>query len=841
MPVAATSMLVFKYPDVSNIQPGDLMIMQVDTSAAPVINTPSGWNQYFATANGTICKQSIFWKIATASDINTQSYQVTFGVASTARATIHVFRGVDVTDPANFGRTSTTGTSVSPTSLTLSTPSPNCVLLHMVAVVNNANVTPPPTFAEVQDSAAPPPANTIRGQSSHKTIAASGNTGTFAASVSTSAGWVVTTIALPSTDYAVIRSVTTAVNTLATERRVVPLKPTGATFKDVLFAFVKVDSTSAVVIQEPTFIPITSVTSGTHKFYLYYKVLTANEPTGYQFSRDTFGYIAMILVCVRNSQDGGDVVSAFSAVATASGTNHSTSLTTLNNNSLLLGFFSEIGNNAGTTLITPPTGMTERAEIQLMEAADVIQPTAGPSGTKTAVFTVTAAGMAALLELRPRQTTDPSVPAWDASSYWGSPSLYWPAPAPEWDATKFYGVALYPMEAETGVDLVIQALAHAHTVQNQSVVQNSNIILTNLAHAHSNQSISITQAHNITAENLSHAHTNQSIAITQVHNLTLAQLAHAHTVEPLSVTLSFDLVLSALSHASTIESQTLAQAHNLTTANLAHGSTVQNISITQVHSVAVSGTAHGHSVQSLILTQVHNLTTAGLSHGSTVDSAAITVQYTLAVQSSAHAQALESLTVVYSYALTLAGLAHAHSITSPVLTQAHNVAVDGARHAQTAEAFSFTQVHNLTAQNLNHPQQVEAPNVTITYILEPQSTSHGHTIGSPVLTLTFILAVEDAHHAALSEAFSLTQVHNLTTFNLSHTHTLSMFDFYVGNTATSGERTHRVGFETRSFIIALEPRSDEVETRLSYVVESEDRTFTVAVENRTIDAEDTNV
>lgn len=427
---------------------GTFLLMQIDTLAAPVVNVPSGWAQYFATANGAILKQTVFWKVATAADTLVGDYLLTFSVAATARITLHAINGIDTSDPSSFARSSVSGTNTAPTASTITTPAPNCLVIHMIGVVNNASVTHPSLFTEMADTSALVGTDSIRGESSYRLFAAQGATGALAASVPTSAAWVATAIALPSTDYPVPRGATTATTT--TQGIAAPVKVAGTATGDRLLAYVKSDSPSTPLTVPPgfTLVPGTETTSGASlKTWVFEKRVTnaALEPATYGFTRvPASGYLTVALVAVVGAQQSGDLKGGVSSVATPSGTTHSTSVTTLYADSMLFGAFAETGNNAGTTLFTAPSGMTERVDIQLIGIADALQLAAGPSGTKTGTFTVTGVGTATLLEMRPNPALSRPGPAWDASKLWGL-GLYFHTPA-EWDAGLLWGPGLYGLE-----------------------------------------------------------------------------------------------------------------------------------------------------------------------------------------------------------------------------------------------------------------------------------------------------------------------------------------------------------------------------------------------------------
>lgn len=446
MVAAGTTLPVYKHL-LSPLSVDDLLLVQADSAiAAPTVGTPAGYASYFSTTSGTALRQATFWKKALAADLTqtpSQPVPLVYSASATARAAFAAFRGVDTTDPANFVRSSVAGTSNAPGVGSLITPVPNCIVVLMVQTTQNADVTQPAGFTEMVDTAALPGTNTSRGSLSWKLFPAEGPTGAITASVATSQPWVATAIVLPPTDYPVFRSASTATNT--TGPAVVCTKPTGAASFDSFTIGVKVDSLTTQVRTDPRFQLLSDTTSGAFRHLVYRHILAAVEPTGYEFRRSDSGYISVTISCYRNNLTSGEFTGARSSVATSSGTSHSSSLTTQRANSRLVFMLAQAGNNAGTTLITPPSGMTERLETQLQEGADVLQLTAGASGTKTAVSTVTATGVVSLVEILARYTE--AAPAMDAPSFWGSPEMYMPPATPEmeplnyWTAPEMYFAA----------------------------------------------------------------------------------------------------------------------------------------------------------------------------------------------------------------------------------------------------------------------------------------------------------------------------------------------------------------------------------------------------------------
>ena len=198
----------------------------------------------------------------------------------------------------------------------------------------------------------------------------------------------------------IVRSAfSSAVNTTAaTALRIA--QPSGVVAGDVLVGCVTLNGGSMRTEGVPAgWSPLASLTSlANPKVYGYFKVATSDEPTEY--------------VWTTTSTTGGGVVARYSgaagldaAPASASGAAASSGtvgpVTTTTANAMLVGC---MGVNSSSATLSSPAGMTEIVETgaRRFELADGLQPTAGPSGTKTWTFSSAREWAGWLVALRPR-------------------------------------------------------------------------------------------------------------------------------------------------------------------------------------------------------------------------------------------------------------------------------------------------------------------------------------------------------------------------------------------------------------------------------------------------------
>jgi hypothetical protein len=194
-------------------------------------------------------------------------------------------------------------------------------------------------------------------------------------------------------------SFSTAVNTTAaTTLRIA--KPSGVVAGDVLVSCVSLNGGSIGAAGVPAgWTLLASQTSlANPKVYGYYKVATSAEPVDYSWTTSS---VASGGVIARYSGASGLDTTATSASGAAAASGTVGQVTTTTANAMLVGCMSV---NSSSVTLSSPAGMTEVVETgdRRFELADGLQPTAGPSGTKTWTFSAAREWAGWLVALRPR-------------------------------------------------------------------------------------------------------------------------------------------------------------------------------------------------------------------------------------------------------------------------------------------------------------------------------------------------------------------------------------------------------------------------------------------------------
>ena len=193
-------------------------------------------------------------------------------------------------------------------------------------------------------------------------------------------------------------SFSTAVNTTAaTTLRIA--KPSGVVAGDVLVSCVSLNGGSIGAAGVPAgWTLLASQTSlANPKVYGYYKVATSAEPVDYSWT--TSSVVSGGVIARYSGASGLDTTAtAASGAAAASGT---VGQVTTTSNAMLVGCMSV---NSSSVTLSSPAGMTQVVETgdRRFELADGLQPTAGPSGTKTWTFSAAREWAGWLVALRSR-------------------------------------------------------------------------------------------------------------------------------------------------------------------------------------------------------------------------------------------------------------------------------------------------------------------------------------------------------------------------------------------------------------------------------------------------------
>ena len=162
---------------------GDLLLATVDVRGQPVVTAPAGWTLLRTDTVGTSIRKATFWRLATASEPT--SYTWGFNKPRSAVGTILAYDGVSVTSPiqANSGQANAASRSLTAPSLTTTTP--DALVVGLFGLAKRATVTPATGMterSEVVSATIVSPAAT--GETADRTQAQPGATGPQVATAS---------------------------------------------------------------------------------------------------------------------------------------------------------------------------------------------------------------------------------------------------------------------------------------------------------------------------------------------------------------------------------------------------------------------------------------------------------------------------------------------------------------------------------------------------------------------------------------------------------------------------------------------------------------------------------
>ena len=383
-------------PTLPGGNPGDLLVAVVAAHAQPTV-TMAGWNPLFFASDPSNVAAGLFWRIATGGDPTTVDQS---GTCNTLIAQIARFRGVDTANPFETAPLPSTNASVqnaaSVTSGTQAVPYAGAMLVFTAhSADNDNNMGPLPGFTRAFDSATGAGANAaIALYRSSPTTTPPYTAGPYAVTKNRGAD----------PNYGVVFALRPA------NSRLVIGVPPGTALNDVMIATVTVrpcSSTSGGACTTTVTAPIGWTAVGTvdqttgggtggygNRLFVYQRVATASEPASYTWDMDGTpihaGAAGSIL-----SFSGVDTTSpivANAGQATPSAFTHTAPSvdTTGVPNAMLVTAHAD---NSSATW-TPPTGMTEQADIASLAAPNALGlslemnmealTVAGPTGTRTA-------------------------------------------------------------------------------------------------------------------------------------------------------------------------------------------------------------------------------------------------------------------------------------------------------------------------------------------------------------------------------------------------------------------------------------------------------------------------
>jgi hypothetical protein len=403
--VSAASSIAVSKSSVSDTTIDDIFLVRLAINTNAVITPPAGWTARLDNKLGTNSLnapgQVWYIKRAVAGDVSASSFSFSFSKPTTCVATFYAYSNVDAgiaiaSIPAGQS-SNNTGTNA-PTSPTITTVSPNCLLIHGLATQVVTAASPPATFTEIQDTAS---TTVVESESSVLSQAAPGTTGTFAGSIASSQKWVCGIIALPSSDYPVFRAssagaATTLSTSSNTNTNVPGTIPTGTVSNDLVLAVLSIKGSApeGKTVTPPsgwTLIISTYTTAGaTDERQLIFKKVSAGETGTINFgvlsgNPDTTGGTGIVHVVSYRNINTTTPTAAFGATGfnvTTSGQSIAPSLNTQAPKSLILSAYCQ----NSTATVTPASGSVERTDANGIETSDYFKDTQGATGTKTGTY-----------------------------------------------------------------------------------------------------------------------------------------------------------------------------------------------------------------------------------------------------------------------------------------------------------------------------------------------------------------------------------------------------------------------------------------------------------------------
>jgi len=190
-----------------------------------------------------------------------------------------------------------------------------------------------------------------------------------------------------------------------TNKKLTISKPAGLANGDVMLASITVASTASATAPTGWTLIGTSLTSGSMRQTIYWRVAAASEPASYTWNFTGNQNAVGGIVAYSGAATTGPIISGQANSSSTSIT--APTVTTTADNSLVVGFFGI----AASTTVSPPSGMLEQAELSTQasakskvttEIADTIQSLAGASGNKIAIASAAAASAGQLVALQPK-------------------------------------------------------------------------------------------------------------------------------------------------------------------------------------------------------------------------------------------------------------------------------------------------------------------------------------------------------------------------------------------------------------------------------------------------------
>ena len=334
---------------------GSVMIAHLGYNAGSnkgtTVTKPTGWVQIGLQVNNGNWWQSVFYKVATASEPT--SYTFTISRTSNIVGGILAYSGVDNIAPIDDNITQIGATAATTQTAPSASASTNGdVLVNFWTYLVSTTAT---SYAAGLTGNYTLSTSNVGGASASKALNNAGATGTTTSTTAASAKWIAHTILLlPSSRPAGISYVASSTTNCLGCTNLNATSPTGWTAGDFLITSVLWNSAVALTAPDASWIQIgTTLTSGTNSQADFYHIATATDTNSYTwlFNGSTNAIISTVAFA------GVDTTAPIDATTTAIDTSNSLhtapSVTSLNSNDYYVGLWGYTGN-----FIASPTAFT---------------------------------------------------------------------------------------------------------------------------------------------------------------------------------------------------------------------------------------------------------------------------------------------------------------------------------------------------------------------------------------------------------------------------------------------------------------------------------------------------
>jgi hypothetical protein len=190
---------------------GDVMVASITAAGTGTVTAPSGWTAIKNTTQGTVLRQAVYYKVATASEAASYSWSLT--TSRSAAGGIIAYSGVNQTVPIDASATGTaaSGNAVAPS---ITTSAANDLVIAAAAFATTTTATPASGTTERFDTTSVLGTTTAEAADFSQAGAGASEAKTITPA-SSGSGWVATTVALRDASQATLSLSTTAAPTFS--------------------------------------------------------------------------------------------------------------------------------------------------------------------------------------------------------------------------------------------------------------------------------------------------------------------------------------------------------------------------------------------------------------------------------------------------------------------------------------------------------------------------------------------------------------------------------------------------------------------------------------------------